>query len=250
MATMKEKLAHLKRQSRYTADDLYHMTGVSSSTIYKISSGVRRNPSMEIIDKLAKAFGVPPRYLIDDSIPIEYDLAAFCDYAGIFAISPSEIERIKKYRSLTDHGKKTVDGIIDELLRQAPGNSQEQYITLPCYYPIASGNVGVYGDAFKIRLVKVPARKITLDADFITCVTSDTLEPIYPPGTYLSVVTGEAKHNQLGLFVLNGEALVRRLYNRNGVKMFCSINVDYENIKVKPEDEFRCMGIILGSIRI
>ncbi len=68
----KEKLAELKRSKNYTSNDISKKTGIPKSTIEKIFGGFNKNPTIESLQKIAKALDCG----LDDFVEYEKEPAS------------------------------------------------------------------------------------------------------------------------------------------------------------------------------
>ncbi len=104
---MAARVTALLEEKGWTQGELMRKAGISRSEASRICSGVR-NPSCEIVGKVAEAFGVSTDYLIyggDRQMPE--------------GLAPDIIDFIRKYWSKLDHSDKT-------LLRVTIGHIQQR----------------------------------------------------------------------------------------------------------------------------
>lgn len=89
----------LKKEKGFTNSQIAQMSGVTLSTLDKITSGVNTNPKLDTLQAICKVLGCTLNDFMDT--PVKSDL--------------SQLERahIKKYRSLDQYGKEAVDGVLD-----------------------------------------------------------------------------------------------------------------------------------------
>ncbi|WP_303803083.1 helix-turn-helix domain-containing protein [Alicyclobacillus macrosporangiidus] len=73
MASIGEKVAHLREQRGWTLKELSDRSGVSVSHISAIENGTRPNPSIDRVKRIAHAFGVSLAYFDDDAPAPEVD---------------------------------------------------------------------------------------------------------------------------------------------------------------------------------
>lgn len=95
-------------------------------------------------------------------------------------LSFSEKEHIKKYRSLSDYDKETVDQLLDRLSEK---ESEPLYttVTKPNYLTGLSAGTGLFVfDDVPCEQIEVPVEY--KDIDFVIGVTGDSMEPTYYDG--------------------------------------------------------------------
>lgn len=86
---------------------------VSHTTIWKLVTGQQVNPSMRVIDVLARSFGVEPAFFFDDGVPRE----AVLDREGIELLAEIRdqgitIAGVRELLALGPEGRKAVTGAI------------------------------------------------------------------------------------------------------------------------------------------
>lgn len=83
-------------------------------------------------------------------------------------------------------------------------------------------------------------------ATFAVRVAGDSLEPIYSDGDFLLVeATRRLIHGDLGVFSVSREWVVRRYYDKDGVRKLVSLNVDIPDEPIS--HRVRCKGRVLGK---
>lgn len=106
--------------------------------------------------------------------------------------------------------------------------------------------VGVYlfeNDTFPVNIVEVPERFENID--FIIGVNGDSMEPIYSHDDDVAIKkTNELKKGDIGLFILNGECLIKK-YELNKLT---SLNTKYKDIIFNDDDNFKCIGKVVGKL--
>lgn len=82
---------HPANRGPYTIAEIAEMTGVGESTIKQLRRGIKSNPTIDTLKKLAAAFDVPPTYWLSDEDPEEQfarrDLRTAMKDAGIESIA-------------------------------------------------------------------------------------------------------------------------------------------------------------------
>ena len=247
---MIEKLTHLKRKYKLTTEDIAAQSAVPLGTLNKIFAGQTKNPALTTMDNLCRVFNVPIRYVLDDTVPDDYSVAAYAESHGMFMISDSEAETFQAYRTLSDLEQRCIMNMIHQFqLRRPDTDHVSGERLLPCYEPIACGRHGMFLDSWTIRTLCVPVNHLTKDADFALVINTDGLTPSYQMGNIISVRQRECGHEELGVFFYNGEGYIRRLKHKRGQVCLVSIINGVKSIHVSPKDELRCLGVVLGTIR-
>lgn len=100
-----------KRLLGITNAQLSEMTGVTLSTLDKITSGANQNPKLGTLKAIAKAIGCTLDDFDDDIVT---------------PISPAALALARKYDAMDEHGRKVMDSIADlESQRLVPSYADE-----------------------------------------------------------------------------------------------------------------------------
>lgn len=108
-----QKLIEMKKVSRFTTKDLFEKSGVPIGTLNKLFAGQTQDPKLETVKAVVYAMGYTLNDLFEET-----------DNKKIVVSRNDEIKLIKKYRDLDDHGKETVNYIMDRELERIGKNSQ------------------------------------------------------------------------------------------------------------------------------
>lgn len=98
MSTGELVSAYRKREG-LTIDELVEKSGVPKGTLNKITNGVTKSPSIETVKAIARA--------------LNCTLEDFYESEKLSIESEEEIELIKRYRAIGDHGKKLVFTVLE-----------------------------------------------------------------------------------------------------------------------------------------
>lgn len=167
-----------------------------------------------------------------------------------FDVSPNEILKIKKYRSLDDHGQEIVDLILNnEYDRMESARSRKKshprLLRLPCYLEPVSAGTGSFLDTATPEEILVKDTPISEDADYVVTVTGDSMEPEFHDGDHVLVRSQETVDvGEIGIFVINGDAYIKKL----GKGKLISLNEKYKPIPLRNDDSIHCCGKVLGVV--
>ena len=186
-----------------------------------------------------------------------------CDYLGIDTdaladgyikektvastdITVNELSHIKKYRSLSEYDKDTVDTLLDRLSgrRETKEFIQiEPPLLVPYYGKVASAGTGQYiFDDIPPEMIVVENNMENQQVNFAIGVNGDSMLPTYKDDdTVLVKKQDKINVGEIGIFMINGEAFVKEL--GNGVLI--SHNKKYEDIPITLDT--RCIGKVIGS---
>ncbi len=245
-----EKLLFLKQQSGWSAEELSRRSGVPLGTLNKMLSGQTRQPSAAALYQLSQALGVSMHYLLEERIPVEAWMTARTEEEDVRCLSQRESELLDGFESLTEHGQQLLEAVLDLLLYQSPKSFFDGPTRkLLCFQAVARGRRGSLGEGFYFRPIQALLDPVTREADFTVLLTSRALSPAFGPGTILGVGLDQPDHNQLGLFLVNREVYIRKLYRGRNKNKLVAVNLDYKDIPLGERDELKCLGTILGAVR-
>lgn len=251
-----EKIDHMMKKLGINKSKLSQLSGVPYTTIDAFYKKGYENTKMSTIRKLADALEVSLDYLIVDTITDE-------DYGKTdgFKVACDEMGIIKKYRTLDEYGKETVDSVLDietrrceEILarRQAeeaaavgydlPGPA-ENLIEIRFYPQTASAGYGEWLDDMDSYTIQVPDTPTTRRADFCLKVEGNSMEPRYSDGDLVFVKEQEdVEVGEYGIWIVDGYAYLKK----RGVDTLISLNPDYED--VEQGEDVRCVGKVIGKM--
>lgn len=241
-----ERLIELRKERGFTnRNDFANYIGMPSTTLRNYETNVRE-PGHIFLKQMADIFHVSIDYLLcmtDDKTPPQKQ----SDFS-IF-----EVEHIKKYRALDEHGKQTVNYILEqetirtEQLRSAitpVDNNSVPVRLINYYYRLASAGTGqILFDMPPTKKIEIPDTPQNQMADYAIGVNGNSMEPTYHDGdTLLVEMTDTINIGQIGIFSVNNDCYVKML----GEDELISLNADYPNIPLN--ETARCMGRVIGKL--
>lgn len=248
--SMTEKLAYLKRRDKLTTEEVAARANLPVGTLNKVFSGQTKSPAWETMNAVCKVFGVPVHYVLDDAIPAGCSVDAYAETTGALLLSPEERNWLLDCRRLAPRERRCVEDLILQFLIRLPRPSEVPCERLiPCYEPPAQARRGFFTDAWHMRTLGVPVDQTTREADCAVVVINDELQPIYEPGDILAIRHQDCADRQLGVFLLNGEGHIRKLWKKRDEIKLVSVKSGDRDIRVGAKDELRVFGEVLGVIR-
>ena len=153
------------------------------------------------------------------------------------------------HSALNQEGRRLVDAYIRVLvasgLYSARRTPAPVVRTLPLYAVSASAGTGQFLDSSDYETVEV-GDEVPLSANFGVRLAGDSMEPRFHDGQIVWVrqqpVLGSG---EFGIFLLRGEAYCKKLLQRDGKTLLCSLNPAYPPLEIRPEDDFRVLGKVL-----
>lgn len=156
----------------------------------------------------------------------------------------SEINHIKKYRSLSDYDKETVNGLVNRLSDKPTEFVQLMPpIIVPYYGEVASAGTGQFVfDDIPPEMIEIENCMKNMHVNFAIGVNGDSMEPTYSDGDTLLVEKQNSVNvGEIGIFMIDGEAFVKEL----GDGVLISHNKDYEDKKIN--ENTICLGKVIGK---
>lgn len=164
------------------------------------------------------------------------------------SITVNELNLIKKYRALDEHGKDMVDTVLQKEYERRTEHAKEFImlqppILVPYYGHVASAGTGQYVfDDIPPEMIEIENEMDNMHVDFAIGVNGDSMEPTYHDGdTLLIKKQSEICVGEIGIFMINGEAFVKEL----GDGVLISHNKKYKSIDITSDT--RCIGKVIGK---
>ena len=160
-------------------------------------------------------------------------------------LSEKEQMHIKKYRTLSEHGKKMADSFLD---MQYEYEKEESYPMIPkvLYGCSPSAGIGNYlPDDIDESAIMVPDTPKTRKADYVLKVDGKSMEPEYMDGDLVLVKKqDQVDIGEVGIYLVDGEALIKEAQNG----YLHSLNPEFGNIELNENSEVHCMGKVIGKL--
>lgn len=164
------------------------------------------------------------------------------------SITVNELNLIKKYRALDEHGKGMVDTVLQKEYERRTEHAKEFImlqppILVPYYGHVASAGTGQYVfDDIPPEMIEIENEMDNMHVDFAIGVNGDSMEPTYHDGDTLLIKKQSEIHiGEIGIFMINGEAFVKEL----GDSVLISHNKKYEDIHIN--DSVICLGKVISK---
>lgn len=229
-----------------TQEELANIIGVTKGAIANYENETS-HPKEPVMYKLIDALQVDANYLFQDVVNIP---------KKVNDVTLVEFEMVEKYRTLDEYGKDMVNTVLEKELYRT--NQQKAVIytdqpeladmvrELPLYYMPVSAGGGNYLDSTDYEFISVADVSYANKADFAVRISGDSMEPRFSTGDIILVQEQSAiDPGELGIFILNGDSLFKLF----GGDRLISLNENYEDRPIGPDDSFYCKGKVLGAVR-
>lgn len=233
---IKKKLNEIRISKGMTIEDLSEKTGIPVGTLSKICSG-HTNTSFDNIALIANA--------------LQCSMDEFSEF-GENAIQEREMSWSEKYRNLSEHGRRMIDGLMDLELHLAKQVTEIQERLLCVWVPVTYMEDGMHYDACHMRYLKVKNSVGLEHADFGLQITSNAFMPVFYEGDIVLLSHRFPKPGEAGLF-MQGNLMYIRKYQvtREGAKL-TPVNMEQRFCCEEKKDPLSmqlCAGVICGVFR-
>ena len=215
---------------------LAEILGVTKNSITNWETGISR-PELQMIPKLCQA------------LSISADLF-FGMPASKTALDKSELTHMNLYRSLDHYKQRTVDALMESMIENDLLAFREDCVKTFSHIerdelPASAGTGMPLTDSYEHEYVFLRNSRSVCRADTIITVSGDSMLPTFRDGDDLLVeYTPEINPGEIGIFIVAGEGFVKE-YQPDGLH---SHNARYKTIHPTQDDNFRCIGRVLGIV--
>ncbi len=213
------------------------------TTIQSIFNRGINNAGMQNVIKICQALGIDTDALAEGKIEERKTHDNL--------VTVSEKEHIKKYRSLSEHGKKMADSFLDmqyEYEKEESMKLEEPFptITKTLYgYAPSAGSGNYLPDTIDENYIVIPDTPKNRKADYIIEVGGDSMEPEYMDGERVLVKKQDSVEiDEIGVFVINGDAYIKQFKSDR----LHSLNPKRGDIYFEENQTITCMGKVIGKL--
>ena len=232
------RIKERREELGYTQTELAKKVGVSKGSIGNYESGIS-SPNENILIKLFTILKCDANYLYQDEIKaMNNDI-----------LTENEKMHLNKYRAVDKYTKRAVDSLLDIEIERMNSlkNVEEDYdvIEIPYYEDKAAAGSGYMLNDNGYEMLTVKRSRITERADFIVSVYGASMEPEYYDGDKVLVhAQPDVYEGEIGIFIINGDGFIKQ----KGSNKLISLNRDYDDIYIMPDDNIICSGKVLGKL--
>lgn len=234
----------MKKEKGLTNAQIAKMSGITLSTLDKITAGVNTNPKLDTLQSICKVLGCTLDDFADPALKVKtaplYSSEAMKlaqDYDGL----DGHGQRI--VRLVTDEEKARCASAADRAGQQEQAEAGEEKIirfSIPGYIkPLSAGTGEEAGQEHpeNYTLVKEPPR----GTSFIARVSGNSMEPTYHDGDLVFVHSAEEiPVGKIGAFLMDGQQWIKE----RGDGVLISHNPTYPPRPMT--EDVRCQGLVLG----
>lgn len=239
-----KRIKDRRRELNLTRAQLAEKVRVTPSAIANYENEISY-PKPDIMISLIQCMEIDANYLYQDYLPphICSNLTVQKEYGK--ALSQEERDSIQKYRCLGNDEKRLIQVLIDQ---EYKGMLAKGYISLPCRLPgLRKLHIGFILQE-QTAQVQVQKKYLPDGTDFCFQIQIDGYQPIYKKFDLLALKNEPAKHNEIGLFCVNGICYIRNLCITDGSVCLRSLNVIEPDITISDSDCCHCLGTVLDKV--
>ena len=237
--TLGEKLKSLRKSKKYSLRQLSEITGISHTYISDIEKGNLTGRD-DTIEKLINS--------LSESFDEKKELQRIRDWEN----TP---ESIKKEFSYLRYNTKD----INYLELGHPKKKNDLYLLIPVYESFSYESGVIVGEKFlKHHPYLVEEHNLFLEDneykdeeehEYVGIIQNDTsMSDKISEGSIVSVNRVlKPKHNEVGIFYVDGSVLVRKIVNYKEISILKPFNGEYEDIIVNHVKNFKVIGKVVSS---
>lgn len=233
-------LNNLLKEKGIRPSELAKRVGATPSTIDSIIKRDNSKVQITLLNDICKELGVSPELFFDDFAKRN---------SSDDLTDHSERIHLKKYRSLDEYGKRTVDSVLDIEFERCSSESSviDLTIELPMPELPASAGTGTWLEDGYNTPVTVRRTKEAERANVVIRVSGDSMEPMFSDSDCVLVrIQPDVEPGEIGIFIVDNEGYIKK----KGSHELISVNPEYDNIPISEYTECRCFGKVLGKAEI
>ena len=120
---------------------------------------------------------------------------------------------------------------------------------MPLYDEPSAAGIGSHlSDEASYELIKIPAQEVPARADFLVRIKGDSMEPEFANEDLVFVCKQPTVEvGEVGIFLLDGKSLCKKLTQRRDKYYLHSLNANYEPIELHEHNDLHTFGKVLGK---
>ncbi|HDJ1970369.1 LexA family transcriptional regulator [Staphylococcus aureus] len=238
MNSFKDRLKQIMSERKISQSELSRRTGIGRNSISDYLNG-KYEAKQDKVFELAKALNVNEAWLMGFDISKNRKIENN-DITSIYSkLTPPRQSNVLKYATnqLEEQNNDSDDNLVDF-------NSYIQEKSEVDIYGCASAGIGerLYNEPISKEFVRgyVPAHDIALK------VNGDSMEPLFKNGQIIFIEKSHTiKDGQIGVFIINGDAYVKKVYVEDNRLTLVSLNKKYKDLHFYDNESVRLVGKVI-----
>ena len=237
MNSFKDRLKQIMSERKISQSELSRRTGIGRNSISDYLNG-KYEAKQDKVFELAKALNVNEAWLMGFDISKNRKIENN-DIASIYSkLTPPRQKNVLNYANEQLDEKKTKgDNIVDI-------NSYKQDRIAVNVNGCVSAGVGerLHGETLFTEMVKAPIPP----HDLALKVNGDSMEPMFKDGEIIFVEkTHNIKNGQIGIFIIEEEAYVKKVFVEDDRLTLVSLNKEYRDLHFYRNESVRLVGKVI-----
>lgn len=223
-----QRLKQARLEAGMSQKDVYQQLGIGQSTFSAWETGVSE-PGICVFLQLCSIYDIS-------------DIAGYFGHVKKRQVSAGETEHLRKLRQLSPRGRAAVENCLSfEYSNERTGLPKLRSIRV--FLQPATAGFGNYLDDIDAEVMELEA---PAEADIGIRISGDSMEPLIHDGEIVFVkYQPNVEENEIGIFVLNGDAYCKRLGFVDGKPVLRSLNEKYRPITIGDSDQLVTYGKVL-----
>lgn len=237
MNSFKDRLKQIMSERKISQSELSRRTGIGRNSISDYLNG-KYEAKQDKVFELAKALNVNEAWLMGFDISKNRKIENN-DITSIYSkLTPPRQSNLLKYATnQLEEQNNDSDNLVDF-------NSYIQEKSEVDIYGCASAGIGerLYNEPISKEFVRgyVPAHDIALK------VNGDSMEPLFKNGQIIFIEKSHTiKDGQIGVFIINGDAYVKKVYVEDNRLTLVSLNKKYKDLYFYDNESVRLVGKVI-----
>ncbi|HDC7433073.1 LexA family transcriptional regulator [Staphylococcus aureus] len=237
MNNFKDRLKQIMSERKISQSELSRRTGIGRNSISDYLNG-KYEAKQDKVFELAKALNVNEAWLMGFDISKNRKIENN-DITSIYSkLTPPRQSNVLKYATnQLEEQNNDSDNLVDF-------NSYIQEKSEVDIYGCASAGIGerLYNEPISKEFVRgyVPAHDIALK------VNGDSMEPLFKNGQIIFIEKSHTiKDGQIGVFIINGDAYVKKVYVEDNRLTLVSLNKKYKDLYFYDNESVRLVGKVI-----
>ncbi|HHO6119961.1 TPA: LexA family transcriptional regulator [Staphylococcus aureus] len=237
MNSFKDRLKQIMSERKISQSELSRRTGIGRNSISDYLNG-KYEAKQDKVFELAKALNVNEAWLMGFDISKNRKIENN-DITSIYSkLTPPRQSNVLKYATnQLEEQNNDSDNLVDF-------NSYIQEKSEVDIYGCASAGIGerLYNEPISKEFVRgyVPAHDIALK------VNGDSMEPLFKNGQIIFIEKSHTiKDGQIGVFIINGDAYVKKVYVEDNRLTLVSLNKKYKDLYFYDNESVRLIGKVI-----
>lgn len=229
------KIKYYRKKQGMTQDQLAEKLGLGKGTISNYESGYR-TPQQDRLFELAEILEVnindlfPPTKKNKEGISFIYNQLESPRQEKVYNFAEKQLEEQNKVVNLDNHNKKDDDYRVDETLGGYLSAGTGEHLTEEVAEPIS------------IPKSIIPEQPY----DMILQVNGNSMEPMFENGEYVFIhKTKEIRSGQIGVFIIDGESYLKKVYINDDHLRLVSLNKEYEDLVFDSVNDITLVGTVV-----